>query len=276
MESTDNIDWWELINQETIMDWLIKLKKLIKDNRTGTVVVVIAVVFLFLSNARGNYTLTDALSALADVSMAILALIGLSVANKWRREATQNKGVDIGIDILTDSLPLTKNLFSPPVYILLAKVYCSSCKEDKKIKFKHALSLKRGLNGYDSIISREGLALAKLKERIKLLNVVSWKISHSYESTIHNYIKLLSDCYTKELELLVNIGVVLANWNLKIGEEEINPYDALEWNLSNYPVIDTALQLCIDIIRIKEDLHYIVEQMDLDSVSIFDVFEPAH
>ncbi|EPL9864995.1 hypothetical protein WJF69_004572 [Klebsiella aerogenes] len=258
------------------MDLLKRLHAFIQNNSAVIIVLALAIIAAFLIKANYSYSITDAFSAIADVSMALFALLGLLVAKKWQREATQSKGIDLSISILTESIPLINGLILPIVYIKISESYLLSFKKDTNISFNKCRAFRNGMKGYGDIVSRESKALVKLRTELKHLNVVSWSVTCKYKEKFEQYKKLLTECITKEHELEVHIRTIIANWNLNFTDDDLKAYTEITWNLSDNYNVDEGIKLCNEIVRIKEDIYEHLKTMNIDNLSIFDVFEPKH
>lgn len=258
------------------MDLLKRLNAFIQKNSIVVIVLVLVIISIILIKANYSYSITDAFSAIADVSMALFALLGLLVAKKWQREATQSKGIDLSVSILTESVPLINGLILPIVYIKISESYLLSFKKDKNIDFNKCRAFRNGMKGYGDIVSRESKALVKLRTDLKHLNIVSWSVTSKYKGYIDQYIKLLTECIKREHELEICIRAIIASWNISFTDDDSEAYTDLTWNLSDNYNVNEGLRLCSEIVKVKEELYEHLKIMNLDNVSIFDVFEPKH
>jgi len=253
------------------MNWIKKI------NVRSTVIVVAVVIvpiliYRFLSKANHDYSITDAFSALADLSMAIAAFLGLLVAKKWQREATLNKSIDISIAILTESIPRINGLFVPTVYAKTIETYMVSLKNNQPTNFDLIIGFRNLIRPYGNIIEQESDSLKKLRTELKSLYSMSWIVNDKHKVNFDKYVKLISKCVQMEIELNIYILSVLSAWNINF-DDDSRAYRNLTWNLSENHNVFECIRLSKEILRIKEDFYEHLKVMNVDSMSIFDVFE---
>lgn len=260
------------------MNWINRFRAIIEKNITLVIflVLVIIVAFYGIHKAQSDFSSTDVLSSIADVSMAFFALLGLLVAKRWKAEATQSKGVDVSISILTESIPMLNGLIIPTVYTKLAERYLLGFKDDNSFPYPKTLSFRNGMKPHGEIVKRESKELSKLRSDLKTINVLSWSVTSKYKSNMDTYINLVTKCINKEIELRTHIVVVLSAWNIDFTDDDSKAYTDLTWDFSDNYNVDEGIKLCNEIVRIKEDLYNHLKIMNVDTVSIFDVFGPKH
>lgn len=218
---------------------------------------------------------SDSISALANAIMAMVAIMGLVFARKWKRDATKDKVIDKCVNMMTVVIPDIKRIYVPTVYVKIAETLLSNIKKSKSTDYKLARELRNSLKSYNAIMGKGSDALNLLSADLKYVKTLSWKVSKSVEQDLDNYRNILSSITTKEFELLTYVIGISSYWNLYIFDsDDSKAYDNLTWDLSNDDFVDKSLKLCSDIIRLKEDLNNLIEHMNIEEMSIFEVFEP--
>lgn len=206
--------------------------------------------------------------------MAMSALAGLAIARKWQREATQGIVIERCVNITTDIMPKVRQNFLLAVHVKSAQRLLSPFKEAGSVSCKHIIVLKNTMKTYKKVCIEENEILMNFRAELKFIKALSWQVNANFNAHINTYDKLLGTIVNKEFELDQCIFTMLVCWNGIFDRDDSEAYTELVWGSSGKEFVDAALKLCTEIIRLKEDLNKLIERMNMDEISIFEVFEP--
>ncbi|KKF38751.1 hypothetical protein [Hafnia alvei] len=236
------------------------------------IAVIISMICIFLPR-KGNPSTTDWISSISDIVVAFAAIMGLYMAQQWKREATQSKAIEHCINIMTRLIPKSKEQFVPSIYekigiIMLVDLEQCDCVDVKRIRALRNLMEKY----YHSQKDKESTLLA-LQSEFKNITALSWRVKNKFKFNIDELIDTLFNIRVKEVELITNISIIMSRWNVKFGcDDETKHYD-ITFKLKNSINLTDAKNLCIEITRLKEDLNSVIEKMAIEKKSIFEIFE---
>lgn len=219
---------------------------------------------------------SDGVSALANTIMALAAILGLVFARKWKHDATKDKVIDKCIEIMTVVMPDIKKTYVPSDNIKKTHAILTRFKENKLTNSKDAHEFRNSFRYYYDSMKRGVNILNLYRTDLKFIKTLSWKINKKLEDDLSNYKKILESIRNKEDQLLTFTVVLLTYWGLSPFDGEIcKEFESSEYNFSNNDFVDDCLKLCDEIINLKEELSKLVQKIDFEEMSIFDVFEPS-
>lgn len=220
--------------------------------------------------------LSDSVSALANAIMAMAAIIGLVFARKWKRDATKDKVIDKCVHIMTVIIPDIKRLYVPTLHVKMAQTFLIKMKENQSTDFKHARELRNTLRSYNILMVQCSESLSLFKADLKYVKTLSWKVNEKINPDLTTYSNFLSTIASKQFELITYIIVIVNYWGLSMTDgDDSEADDNLTKNLSDDEFVDMCLKLCAEIIRLKEDLNKLILRINIETLSVFDVFEPS-
>lgn len=237
-----------------------------------SIAVVVFIICIFLPR-KGNPSTTDWISSISDIVVAFAAIMGLYMAQQWKREATQSKAIEHCINIITRLIPKSKEQFIPSIYekigiAMLVNLQECDCVDVKRIRALRNLMEKYYLSQKD----KESTLLA-LQSELKNITALSWRVKNKFKFSIDELIDTLSNIRVKEIDLITNISIIMLHWNVKFQcDDETKHYD-ITFKLKNSIPLAEAKKLCFEITRLKEDLNSMIEKMAIEKKSIFEIFE---
>ncbi|HED6270126.1 TPA: hypothetical protein R5X29_001206 [Enterobacter sichuanensis] len=217
---------------------------------------------------------SDSISALANVVMAFAAILGLVFAKKWKRDATKDKVIERSIQILSVHLLDINKYFVPVLHINVFQFWFSSFVEKVPTTYKFVRSMKKMATNYLGSIEKESEVYTKFVSEIEYIKLLSWDIKKEHREVVDAIQLAMKNIIAKDQELLALINTIFGMWNISVyNSDESKAYTELPLNLSNSPIVQMAISLIPDMVREREDLHKLLEDMLSKQLNVFSFVE---
>lgn len=221
-----------------------------------------------------NEKYSDSISALANTIMAIAAIMGLVFAKKWKRDATKDKVIDKCIKILSVYLFDIKRHFVATPYISIFKTWFGSLVQKDSVSYRDIIQIKKIVSSYFESMKQENKVFTEFTSDLEYFKLLSWDVKEEHKDIVSKIKNVMRDIISKENELLTFIDVVFGMWNLSVyNDDDSKGSKELSFNISNSPVIGSALQLIPEITRLKEDLNVLIEDLLKKELNVFSFIE---
>lgn len=237
-----------------------------------SIAVIVFIICIFLPR-KGNPSTTDWISSISDIVVAFAAIMGLYMAKQWKREATQSKAIEHCINITTQLIPKIKEQFVPSVFENIGKQILIELKQCDCVDIKRIRSLRSVMEKYYILQSDKDATLLALQSDLKNITALSWGVKNKFKLNTDELIDTLYKIKSKEVELIAYISIIMSYWNVKFRNDDETKYYDITWKLTGNPFLIEAIKLCIEIIRLKEDFNTLIEKMNIEKKSIFEIFE---
>lgn len=217
---------------------------------------------------------SDSISALANVVMAFAAILGLVFAKKWKRDATKDKVIERSIQILSVHLLDINKYYVPALHINVFQFWFSSFVEKVPTTYKFVRSMKKMATNYLGSIEKESEVYTKFVSEIEYIKLLSWDIKKEHREVVDAIQLAMKNIIAKDQELLALINTIFSMWNISVyNSDESKAYTELPLNLSNSPIVQMAISLIPDMVREREDLHKLLEDMLSKQLNVFSFVE---
>lgn len=235
---------------------------------------IIVMLIYFMKLELGS--LTDWISAFANIAMAFIAWNGFLIAKNWKRDATQELAISRCLTILSTTLPnIQKNmlftLFENTLKHWLDSLKSTNIVGFDRIQFIHGIA-----KSFSSTNNISSTCYTDLVSEYGNLCHLSWKVKDAKKDSFFKIITDVKAINSKQVELVTLLQIIFGYWGVTITDIETKKYDMLTWDLSKNEIVIKALEVAIEIIRLKEDLAKGLEDFNVKDSSIFDVFESNH
>ncbi len=217
---------------------------------------------------------SDSISALANVVMAFAAILGLVFAKKWKRDATKDKVIDRSIQILSVHLLDINKYFVPALHINVFQFWFTSFMDKVPTTYKFVRSMKKMASNYLGFIEKESEVYTKFVSEIEYLKLLSWDIKKEHREVVDEIQIAMKNIIAKDQELLALINSIFGMWNISVyNDDESKAYTELQHNLSNNPIVQMCINLIPVMIREREDLQKLLEDMLSKQLNVFTFIE---
>ncbi|MCK6993314.1 hypothetical protein [Enterobacter asburiae] len=217
---------------------------------------------------------SDSISALANTIMAIAAIMGLVFARKWKRDATKDKVIEKCIKILSVYLFDARKYFVSTLHMSVFKFWFESFTKKEITTYKDVSQMKKMALNYVDSLKKEREIYTELTSDLEYFKLLSWDVKEEHKDSVDKIKKGMNDILNKELELITFIDVIFGMWNMSAyRDDEGKEHKDLTFNISKNPIIDSALQLIPDIVRLKEDMNKSIEELLNKKLNVFSFIE---
>ena len=246
--------------------------KLVKVNFISILSFFLGGIFVLCFIKTDKYS--DSISAFANTIMAIAAVIGLVFARKWKRDATKDKVIDRCVQILSVHLLDVNKYFVPTLHINVFKFCFSSFVDKAPTSYKFVRSMRKMACNIAGLIEKESEVYTKFASEIQYLQLLSWDIKKEHKTEIDAIKTAMKNIIEKDQELLAIINSVFGLWNISVyNDDESKAYTELQHNLSNNPIVQMGINLIPVLIREREDLQKLLEDMLSKQLNVFTFIE---
>ncbi|AKM87214.1 hypothetical protein ACP3PD_07950 [Enterobacter ludwigii] len=217
---------------------------------------------------------SDSISALANAIMAIAAIMGLVFARKWKRDATKDKVIDKCIKILSVYLFDARKYFVSTMNMSVFKFWFESFTKKEITTYKDVSQMKKMALNYVDSLKKEREIYTELTSDLEYFKLLSWDVKEEHKDLVDKIKKSMNDILNKELELITFIDVIFGMWNMSAYRDDENKgHKDLTFNISKNPIIASALQLIPEIVRLKEDMDKLIEELLNKELNVFSFIE---
>lgn len=221
-------------------------------------------------------TVTDWISAIANGVIAIITMFGYFLARNWKREATKEIMVENGIKILVEIMPNIKWGSSNTLHIMLIKNCLDRMEKMESVNYRDINELYFTAKSYKGSHRANSKVYLSFLMELKKLHHLAWNINKDKETNWN----LIKDCIKKdfsdELELITTIEIVLWYWGLKLDDDnfkKLEEGDGSSAFLKDNIHFKNAIDITLRVIRNKENIAEQFKKLDIENITIFDLFE---
>lgn len=221
-------------------------------------------------------TVTDWISAGSDIVVAIIAFLGYFLAKDWKREATKEAVIENAMKLLTDTLPKIKSIASDYVHITTIKDWLERVLKKESVNYNDINELYMISRRFNESHNKIASSLVEYFSEIKKNRHLSWKVNKDKDEIINAIQSDIWKIYIDELQLLASMQTILKDWGVKFSDpnfvklkDDGNTITAIK----NHENLHNANNLATRIFRTKEDIVRKFEELNIDDITIFDLFE---
>ncbi|WP_162994672.1 hypothetical protein [Klebsiella quasipneumoniae] len=140
--------------------------------------------------------------------------------------------------------------------------------------YKFVRSMKKMATNYLGSIEKESEVYTKFVSEIEYIKLLSWDIKKEHRDVVDAIQLAMKNIIAKDQELLALINTIFSMWNISVyNSDESKAYTELPLNLSNSPIVQMAISLIPDMVREREDLHKLLEDMLNKQLNVFSFVE---
>ncbi|HBX3830246.1 TPA: hypothetical protein MHZ80_28725, partial [Klebsiella pneumoniae subsp. pneumoniae] len=140
--------------------------------------------------------------------------------------------------------------------------------------YKFVRSMKKMASNYLGFIEKESEVYTKFVSEIEYLKLLSWDIKKEHREVVDEIQIAMKNIIAKDQELLALINSIFGMWNISVyNDDESKAYTELQHNLSNNPIVQMGINLIPVMIREREDLQKLLEDMLSKQLNVFTFIE---
>ncbi|MGM8753653.1 hypothetical protein ACS6JK_09045 [Enterobacter chuandaensis] len=249
-----------------------RVVEFLRVNKVVIIAFFLGMIFVLCFVKSDKYS--DSISALANTIMAIAAIMGLVFARKWKRDATKDKVIDKCIKILSVYLFDTRKYFVSTLNMSVFKFWFESFTKKEITTYKDVSQMKKMALNYVDSLKKEREIYTELTSDLEYFKLLSWDVKEEHKDLVDKIKKSMNDILNKELELITFIDVIFGMWNMSAyRDDEGKGHKDLTFNISKNPIVASALQLIPDIVRLKEDMNKLIEELLNKELNVFSFIE---
>lgn len=222
----------------------------------------------------GSYS--DWVSSIANIVMAIIAWNGYLIAKNWKVDATKELAIQHSLKIISTCIPNVQKKICIAVFEVSIRSWLVKVKETQVTTFDDIKFIQSFANYLQREVSTTSSCYTELRTEYGNLIYLSWKVKDNRKESFITLLDTVKDISAKQFELVTYLTIIFGYWGCTISDIETKKYELLTWNLSTNEHVANALQLSIEIIRLKEDLTKQLQTLNSTELSIFDIFEAKH
>ncbi|EOJ6000892.1 hypothetical protein ACM36D_001762 [Cronobacter sakazakii] len=249
-----------------------RVVEFLRVNKVVIIAFFLGMIFVLCFVKSDKYS--DSISALANTIMAIAAIMGLVFARKWKRDATKDKVIDKCIKILSVYLFDARKYFVSTLNMSVFNFWFESLTKKEITTYKDVSQMKKMALNYIDSLKKEREIYTELTSDLEYFKLLSWDVKEEHKDLVNKIKKNMNDILNKELELITFIDVIFGMWNMSAyRDDEDKGHKDLTFNISKNPIIASALQLIPDIVRLKEDMDKLIEELLNKELNVFSFIE---
>lgn len=249
-----------------------RVVEFLRVNKVIIIAFFLGMIFVLCFVKSDKYS--DSISALANAIMAIAAIMGLVFARKWKRDATKDKVIDKCIKILSVYLFDARKYFVSTMNMSVFKFWFESFTKKEITTYKDVSQMKKMALNYVDSLKKEREIYTELTSDLEYFKLLSWDVKEEHKDLVDKIKKSMNDILNKELELITFIDVIFGMWNMSAYRDDENKgHKDLTFNISKNPIIASALQLIPEIVRLKEDMDKLIEELLNKELNVFSFIE---
>ncbi|WP_431140173.1 hypothetical protein [Enterobacter mori] len=168
----------------------------------------------------------------------------------------------------------SKTYFVATPYISIFKTWFGSLVQKDSVSYRDIIQIKKMVSSYFESMKQENKVFTEFTSDLEYFKLLSWDVKEEHKDIVSKIKNVMRDIISKENELLTFIDVVFGMWNLSVyNDDDSKGSKELSFNISNSPVIGSALQLIPEITRLKEDLNVLIEDLLKKELNVFSFIE---
>lgn len=220
-------------------------------------------------------TITDWISALANVSMGTSAVAGYFLAKNWKRTATQELAVEHCSNILSDHLRYFEKDATIVSHEELIKALMVRYSKLETVDYQSIKNIASVLKYYKAEMAERTVHYTSIFAEYKRLNHLSWRVVKDKEGIFNELIADWNGINNKGYELIIQMGILFTQFGLPFDCEEPIKHFGIAGNITveTSVIMSEVERLSTEIINTKKGLQEKFNILNINKLTIFELFE---